>query len=94
MTFFWTLCAVDAVIAAAVLFFFVAGVIDGSVSSYNMHLWLGILALLGVVIGGSLLLNSKGYWGAAKSLLIVLALPGALFVLFLFVQILLHPRWN
>lgn len=41
---FWTLWSVNAATAAIVVYFFLAGAADGSVSSYNIGLWLGILA--------------------------------------------------
>src|SRR5262245_17838868 len=54
---FWTLFSIDAVVAAIVLFFFFAGLGDGTVSSYNIVLWLAILGVLAAVIGGGLLLK-------------------------------------
>jgi hypothetical protein len=91
---FWLSWSIDAVIAAIVLYFFFEGLADSSVSSFNMLLWLGLLAGVGAVVGGSLLLRvmDKPILGIVLSL--VLALPGLLIGLFFLVLILSHPRWN
>jgi hypothetical protein len=84
----------DALVAAVVVFFFFWGVADGSVSSFNMLLWLGMLAGVGVVVGGSLALQRAGRIKAARALLLGLALPGLTFVLFFLSVLILQPRWN
>jgi len=91
---FWLLWAIDAVIAAVALFFFLTGLADGSVSSFNMGLWTIILAALAAVVGGSLWIKSTGRTGLAMLLLLILAVPGILFALFLLVVIVSEPRWN
>jgi hypothetical protein len=58
------------------VFFFRWGLADGSVSSFNITLWLGMLAGLGVVLFGSLGLRNRGQTAAAVILLLVLAFPG------------------
>ena len=42
----------DALIALVFVVFFVWGLVDGSVSSFNLVLWIGILAALGGVLAG------------------------------------------
>ena len=91
---FWLLWGFDALVAALVVFFFVWGLADGSVSSFNMMLWLGILASVGVVVGGSLALRRAGQAVVAVILLLVLAIPGVAFTLFLVAAIVLQPTWN
>ena len=91
---FWLSWVVNAVIAAIVLYFFFAGLSDGSVSSFNMLLWLGLLAGAGVVVGGSLLLRGSGKPKTGMVLNLLLAVPGLGFALFFLVLILSHPRWN
>ena len=51
--FFWFVWGFDALIAAIFLFFFFWGLSDGTVSSFNIVLWLGILAGLAGILGGS-----------------------------------------
>jgi len=92
--FFRLLWAFDLIIAAVVLFFFVWGAVDGSVSSFNIALWLGLLALVGAVVVGGRTLQRAGHAGVATSLLLVLAIPGLGFTLFLLMVLILQPRWN
>jgi hypothetical protein len=94
MKLFWTLFSIDALVAAVVLFFFFAGLGDGSVSSFNIRLWLGILAALAAVIGGGWLLKSNGHQRFASLVLLILAIPGLLYALFILAVIILQPRWN
>lgn len=91
---FWLSWSIDAVIAVIVLYFFFEGLSDGSVSSFNMLLWLGLLAGVGFVVVGSLVLRAirKPVLGVVLSL--VLALPGLMIGFFFLVLILSHPRWN
>ena len=94
MKFFWTLLGIDGAIATIVIFFFFAGLGDGSVSSFNIVLWLVILSGLAAVLGGGLLLRSKGHLHLARVVLLILAIPGLLFGLFILGAIILQPRWN
>jgi hypothetical protein len=91
---FWLLWAIDAVIASTALYFFVAGLADGSVSSFNMGLWITVLVALAAVFGGSLWLKSMGRRGLAVILLLILAAPGVIFALFFLILIVSGPRWN
>jgi len=91
---FWIPWSVDAVVAAVVVGFYLVGLGDGSVSSFNAMLWLGILAALAVVVGGSLVLKTVGRRALAIALALLLAVPAALFCLFWVVVIVAHPRWN
>lgn len=47
---FWGLWSIAAVAAGVVLWFFVVG-LDGSVSSFNIVLWLGILSAAAIIVG-------------------------------------------
>ena len=94
MKFFGILVAIDALIACIALYFFSIGLADGSVSSFNMTLWLGILGGIAAVIIGGLFFNAKGHRRLADVILLILALPGVLFGLFMLLLIISHPRWN
>lgn len=50
---FWIPWAIDALIAALAVFFFPWGLADGSVSTFNIGLWmlLLVLAVPGVLVG-------------------------------------------
>ena len=91
---FWIPFAVDALIAAIVGFFFLWGLADGTVSSFNAGLWVMILGALAAIIGGSWWLKSSGKPGAGAVLAWVLAVPGLLVGLFFLVLIVGNPRWN
>lgn len=91
---FWIPWAIDAVIALIALYFFFIGLADGSVSSFNIGLWLLILLGLAIVVGGGLWLRSAGRSGLAMVLLLILAVPGVLVGLFFAVLLIAAPRWN
>jgi hypothetical protein len=85
---------VDLLVAAVVVGFFVWGLADGSVSSFNIMLWLGLLGLVGAVVVGGRALQRAGHTVAATFVLLVLALPGLGFAFFLLMVVILQPRWN
>ena len=91
---FWFPWAVDVVIAVIAVYFFLAGLADGSVSSFNIALWACILLGLAVVVGGSLWLRKAGRTGIAAALAWVLAAPGVLAGLLLLLVLISNPRWN
>jgi hypothetical protein len=92
--FFRLLWAFDLLVAAVVIFFFVWGLADGSVSSFNIVLWLGVLAVVGGVVVGGRALQRAGQTAVATLLLLVIAIPGLGFTLFLLMVLILQPRWN
>lgn len=47
---FWILWGIDAVIALVFVVFFIISLADGSASSFNITLWLGILVALGGIL--------------------------------------------
>ncbi len=95
MTILFRLClAIDALVALVALYFFVIGLGDGSVSSFNIVLWLALLGGIAAVLGAGWLLNAKGQRGAAVAVLAILALPGLLCALFFAMVLILQPRWN
>ncbi|WP_338875758.1 osmoprotectant transporter permease [Spirosoma sp. SC4-14] len=94
MTFFWILWAFDAIIALIIFYFFFIGLADGTVSSFNAGLWFFILAAVGVIMIGSYWLQTHQYGLWAKVLLSVLAIPGALYGLFILLILITNPRWN
>jgi hypothetical protein len=91
---FWFLWGIDALIAAVILYFFLVGLADRSVSMFNVGPWIAILAALAGVLGGSLWLRSAGRQGLAAVVLLILAVPGILFALFFIILLITNPRWN
>jgi hypothetical protein len=88
------LLAIDAAAAAVILYFFVIGLADGSVSSFNGALWAAILAGVAAILGGGTLLNANGKRALAAVLLLVLAIPATLFGLFALAMIVAQPNWR
>jgi len=86
--------AVAGLVAAVVVYFFLVGLADGSVSSFNAGLWLGLLALVAGALLGGTLLRARGHTGAAVAVLAILAVPGLLYGLFLLLLLVTQPRWN
>ena len=91
---FWVPWTIDTIIAVIAFYFFFVGLADGSVSSFNMGLWLLILLGLAIIVGGGLWLKSAGHPGLATVLLLILAVPGFLYGLFLVIALIAPPRWN
>ena len=91
---YWILFGIDALVAAIVVVFFFIGLADGSVSSFNIVLWAGILAALGAVLWGAHALRSAGHGRAAAGLLAALALPGVIVGLFFLLLIVGQPDWK
>jgi hypothetical protein len=86
---------IDLLAAAGVVFFFLWGVQDGSVSDFNIALWLALLLGVGGIVGGGVLLRRRGSTGAACLVLALLAVPATLAALFMLLLILgAGGRWN
>jgi hypothetical protein len=83
-------------LATAAIFgwFFLEGLADGTVSSFNIGLWLAILGVLALVIGGGVGLRRGGRTRQATLLLSLIAVPAGLAGVFFLVLILTVDRWN
>jgi hypothetical protein len=91
---FWLLWCISAVIAAVALYFFFSLAAGGRVGSFNILPWLAILAALTGVVGGGVWLRSVGQHVVAIVLLLGLAIPAALFVMFFPLLLILHPNFH
>jgi hypothetical protein len=82
-------------IATLVLYgFFLVGIGDGTVSAYNIGLWLPILVGFSAVVAGGWILRAKGRAGIATAILLPAAIPCTLYGVFVLLLIILQPRWN
>jgi hypothetical protein len=80
--------------AGVALFFFGWGLLDGTVSSFNGLLWMGLLAgVLGVPAAGYFL-HRSGHPRIAIVVLLITALPAFGFLFFILAIMILQPRWN
>ncbi len=86
--------AIDVIAAAVVLFFFMWGISDGTVSSFNIGIWLVLLIGVGGILAGGWGLKAKGQNGAAIAVLAILAIPAFLAGVFVLLLIVFQPRWN
>jgi hypothetical protein len=91
---FRMLWGVDVVAALIALAFFIIGIDDGTVSSFNMMLWIALLAGLAVIVFGSNALQARGQRGLAFILAAVLAVPLLLACLFFALLLVSGVRWN
>ena len=91
---FWALWAIDAIVAAIFVYFFIIGLLDGSVSSFNLALWLAILGSLVALLLGSHALRARGKTRLAAALLSLLAVPGILAAMLSLMVIISPPNWN
>ena len=87
---FWLPWGVDVVVALIFVYFFFVGLGDGSVSSFNIVLWLLILCVSAAVVGGSLALRASGRIVLAIALVTIVAVPSVLIGLF-FLALLATP---
>jgi hypothetical protein len=92
--FFRTLWSIDVLVALTALAFFGLGVEDGTVSSFNIMLWIALLAGLAVVVFGSNALHVKGQHGLAFILAAVIAVPAILAGLLFAFLLISGVRWN
>ena len=87
----WTL---DAVACLIILYFFVEGLGDNTINGRNSGIWMIILGALVTIMVGSVWLRNNHYPIAANLLLLVLLIPGLLFVLYMLIALLGGGRWN
>jgi hypothetical protein len=91
---FWLPWSIDLIVALVFLGFFFVGLADGSVSSFNIALWMLVLGVVCGVVGGSLALRASAYPKLATALVTALAVPGILVGLFFLVILVVPARWN
>lgn len=89
---FWVLFAFDAVLAAVLMAFFFIGIGDGTISSFNIGLWLTLLAVAGAVLGGSLILQARNHKRIALALILIPAVPGLTYLAFVLMMIIMQPN--
>ena len=91
---FWIPWGIAAIVTGVTLWFFVAGLADGSVSSFNAGLWALVLLATCGVTAGSMVLKLTGRPGLGAIVALILALPGLAAGLFILLILIMHPRWN
>ena len=91
---YWILLAIDALVVAVLVFFFLWGVIDSRVSVFNGTFWLAMIAVPAAVIAGAMLAWRHGQRLLAIVLLILPPIPPLALGLFFLALIHDHPNWR
>jgi len=94
MAFFRILWIIDVVLGTMAVIFFVIGIGDGSVSSFNIVMWLLLLGVLASIVFGSRALNETGHPVLATALAAVPAIPAIVGSVGLIAATLMGGRWN
>jgi hypothetical protein len=88
------LLVVDAIALSIALYFFAEGIGDGTVSSINILLWLGVLGGLSGPILAGWYLRTRGQIRLANVVLAVVGVPALLAAVFFLSLMIEQPRWN
>lgn len=94
MISFWILWIFNALMSLVPIYFFFLGLSDGTVSADNMGIWMILLAVVGLILGGTYWLKTKNQVTAAKVVLVIAAIPSVLAIIFMAVAIFGDVRWN
>lgn len=94
MILFWILWVIDAIATAVILYFFVIGLGDGSISSTNAGIWAVLVLLPIALLVGSYIFKVGNKLTAAKWLLSILVIPAILYFLFFLMLLIINPKWN
>jgi hypothetical protein len=94
MRLFWTFWVIDFIAALVILYFFVIGIMDGSVSSFNAGEWALILFIVAGVLTGSFYFIKKGKKAVAYVLLSLLAIPAFFMVIFMLIMLFGDVHWQ
>jgi hypothetical protein len=94
MIIYRILLAIDLAAAAILFFFFAWGLSDGTVSSFNMYIWVVMLAIPGLILWGGLHFGSRRQYLPAGAILSLLAAPCALATFGLVVLMIAQPNWH
>jgi len=94
MVLFGTLFALNVVAALVAFGFFIIGLADGSVTTFNILLWGGLLGVLFTLPMAGWLLRVRGQRRLGTIVLLPVAGVAVVAALLVLVMILNPPRWN
>jgi len=89
-----TLFGIDIVAAVIVGYFFFAGLADGSISAFNIQLWVGIIFVVVTIIASGVALRRAAKPVFANIVLAVLAVPVVLYGIFIGAVVITVTPWN
>lgn len=88
------LFVVNAIALGILAFFFLWGLQDGTVSAFNILLWLAMLALPSATLIGGAAAWRKGQRALSLVVLLIPATPALFFAIFFLAVIILQPNWH
>lgn len=91
---FKTLLAIDILTSLVIGGFFFVGLADGSISSFNFPLWIGILFAVTAIVAGGLAFHRAAKTVFANLTLALLAVPAVLFGLYVVTFVVTGSTWN
>jgi hypothetical protein len=94
MVFFWILWIFNALMSLIPIFFFFEGLSAQTIDEDNWWMWVLILLVVGLVLGGTYWLKTKNQLVVAKVVLILASLPSILALIFILIAIFGDVRWN
>lgn len=91
---YWIVLGFDIVVYFTVVFFFLVGFADGSVTPDNVRPWIAALAVLTLIVVATLTCKVKGRHRAAMALGLVLGVPGLVVLLLVVGGFLAQPDFH
>ena len=92
--FFTILWAINAIVSFIIIYFFLVGLQDGTVSSRNIGIWVMLLCAAFVVLAGSIWLRHHANGRLAYALLSIFVIPAIFYGIFILIAIFGKVRWN
>lgn len=94
MITFWILWIFNALMSLIPVSFFFIGLSDGSIDGDNIGIWMLILGVVGLILGGTYWLKTKNQLFAAKIILIISSIPSLIAILYIGMIMFGDVRWN
>ena len=94
MITFWILWIFNALMSLIPVSFFFIGLSDGSIDGDNIGIWMLILAVVGLILGGTYWLKTKNQLFLAKIILIISSIPSLIAILYIAMFMFGDVRWN
>lgn len=94
MVTFWILWIFNALMSLIPVSFFFIGLSDGSIDGDNIGIWLLILGVIGLILGGTYWLKTKNQLLAARIILLISSIPCLIALLYIGIAMFGDVRWN
>jgi len=94
MVTFWILWIFNALMSLIPVSFFFIGLSDGSIDGDNIGIWLLILGVIGLILGGTYWLKTKNQLLVARIILLISSIPCLIALLYIGIAMFGDVRWN